>query len=389
MNIPSTGISSLAELGVTASAAEVNYVDGVTSAIQTQLDSLSTDIGAEEFLRASQDILLQLNIDGKQPLDSDLTTWAATTPPSSYAVGDLLYASAENTLSKLADVAVASYLRSGGVTTAPLWSTLKLPNSATANRIPYATSTNTWGESANLAFNGTSLIVGTGLYLTNIGGTEGGSIACGSGNGHLLFANGGVIVATFGNGGSLYGTVGVVFNEGGVDNNFRVESDTDANCFFIEGTGNGSVNVGTATEDASAKFQIASTTKGFLPPRQTTAQFAAISSKAEGLQAWDTDLHCPTAYDGTRVVLIPTVLVGSATLNFTGAAVEDLTITVTGAAVGDRVVLGVPATAFSDDTSILFFAGVSATNTVTVRIWNPESQDPTSGTFSVSVHKAG
>lgn len=36
-------------------------------------------------------------------------------------------------------------------------STLVLPNAATANRVPYATSTDTWGESANLTFDGTTL----------------------------------------------------------------------------------------------------------------------------------------------------------------------------------------------------------------------------------------
>jgi hypothetical protein len=41
-----------------------------------------------------------------------------------YAVGDLLYASTTTALSKLADVAVGSYLASGGVGTAPSWATL-------------------------------------------------------------------------------------------------------------------------------------------------------------------------------------------------------------------------------------------------------------------------
>lgn len=41
---------------------------------------------------------------------------------SSYAVGDLLYASATCTLSKLAGVATGQVLASGGVTTAPAWS---------------------------------------------------------------------------------------------------------------------------------------------------------------------------------------------------------------------------------------------------------------------------
>lgn len=81
---------------------------------------------------------------------------------TSYAVGDLLYASATTTLAKLADVAAGSYLRSGGITTAPLWSTLILPNAATAFRLPVATSINTIGE---LAASGA-----TGEYLAGVTG---------------------------------------------------------------------------------------------------------------------------------------------------------------------------------------------------------------------------
>lgn len=85
---------------------------------------------------------------------------------ASYAVGDLIYASGSTTLSKLADVAAGSYLRSGGVTTAPVWSTLVLPNSATANRVVYATSTNTYGESANLTFTGSVLTLAGQQLIT-------------------------------------------------------------------------------------------------------------------------------------------------------------------------------------------------------------------------------
>ena len=46
------------------------------------------------------------------------------TGQTSYAVGDLLYASGATALSKLADVAVGQYLASGGVSTAPAWATL-------------------------------------------------------------------------------------------------------------------------------------------------------------------------------------------------------------------------------------------------------------------------
>lgn len=77
---------------------------------------------------------------------------------ASYAVGDLLYASAGTTLSKLADVAAGSYLRSGGVTTAPVWSTTTLPNSATTGDIMYASGSNAY---ANLASVATGSVLGS------------------------------------------------------------------------------------------------------------------------------------------------------------------------------------------------------------------------------------
>jgi hypothetical protein len=80
----------------------------------------------------------------------------------SYTIGDLICASAATTLSSLADVAAGAYLRSGGVATAPLWSTLTLPNAATAYRLPVATSTNTIGELAAVGATGEYLAGATG-----------------------------------------------------------------------------------------------------------------------------------------------------------------------------------------------------------------------------------
>lgn len=69
----------------------------------------------------------------------------------SYTIGDLLYASATTTLSKLADVAAGSYLRSGGVATAPVWSTTTLPNSATIGDLLYASAANVYSNLADVA----------------------------------------------------------------------------------------------------------------------------------------------------------------------------------------------------------------------------------------------
>jgi hypothetical protein len=48
---------------------------------------------------------------------------------------------------------------------------------------------------------------------------------------------------------------------------------------------------GSAVSDASALVQINSTTRGFLPPRMTTAQKNAIGTPAAGLMVYDTNLN--------------------------------------------------------------------------------------------------
>lgn len=59
-----------------------------------------------------------------------------------YVVGDLLYASSTTALSRLADVAAGSYLRAGGVGTAPVWSTVAIPNAATIGDLWYGSAAN-------------------------------------------------------------------------------------------------------------------------------------------------------------------------------------------------------------------------------------------------------
>jgi hypothetical protein len=55
-----------------------------------------------------------------------------------------------------------SYLRSAGSGSPVVWSTLILPNAATANRLVYASASNTYGESANLTYDGTDFGLGSG-----------------------------------------------------------------------------------------------------------------------------------------------------------------------------------------------------------------------------------
>ena len=54
--------------------------------------------------------------------------------------------------------------------------------------------------------------------------------------------------------------------------------------------------------DASAKLQVDSTSRGFLPPRMTTTQKNAIASPATALQVYDTTLNVISIYNGTNWV---------------------------------------------------------------------------------------
>lgn len=59
-----------------------------------------------------------------------------------------------------------------------------------------------------------------------------------------------------------------------------------------------------STPVASAQLELRSTTKGFLPPRVTTIQKNAISSPAEGLFVYDTDLKRPCFFNGTSWITL-------------------------------------------------------------------------------------
>ena len=70
--------------------------------------------------------------------------------------------------------------------------------------------------------------------------------------------------------------------------------------FFLISLGlNAQTGIGTSTPDASAKLDVSSTTKGFLPPRMTTVQRNAIASPATGLTIYNTTINAFQVYNGT------------------------------------------------------------------------------------------
>lgn len=101
-------------------------------------------------------------VDMSTDVTGSLTAAAGGTGQTSYAVGDMLYASGATALSKLAAVSAGSFLRSAGVTTAPDWSTTKWPNSATQGDLLYASAANQYANLAAVAAGSFLRSAGTG-----------------------------------------------------------------------------------------------------------------------------------------------------------------------------------------------------------------------------------
>lgn len=99
------------------------------------------------------------------------------TNQSSYTTGDILYASASNTLSKLAGVATGNVLISGGVSTAPSWGKVGLTTHVSGN-LPVSNLNSGTGASSSTFWRGDgtwSSISGSGA--TSISGYVNGSIS--------------------------------------------------------------------------------------------------------------------------------------------------------------------------------------------------------------------
>lgn len=160
---------------------------------------------------------------------------------------------------------------------------------------------------------------------------------------------------------------------------------TNTASFYIDGAGSGGTNNFAAYVNAGLTRVAPATTAG---ASLRIPSGTAPTSPAEG-DIWNDGTNLKY-YTGGRTHSLDKILTGSATLDFPNTSSNssnDLTLTVTGAADGDPVAVGVPNACAS--LGGLYFAYVSAADTVTVRFHNTSGAgiDPPSATFKVTVSK--
>lgn len=99
------------------------------------------------------------------------------------------------------------------------------------------------------------------------------------------------------------------------------------NHFIVDFAGSSGFGLpnGTTTVAASAQVEIVSTTKGFLPPRMTTAQRDAISTPATGLSVYNTSTNTNDYYSGSAWLNVGQVLVPAN--NTTGFSISGSSLT--------------------------------------------------------------
>lgn len=124
-----------------------------------------------------------------------------------------------------------------------------------------------------------------------------------------FFGSTGSMGALLGNSGTSNGGVRLTANTGSICFfKFCNGSSVDKQGLIISEAKNGLSNLGNGAEiERTAILELQGKTKGFLPPRMTTAEMnaiATIATPATGLMIYDTDTNQWMGYDGTSWVII-------------------------------------------------------------------------------------
>lgn len=134
------------------------------------LTSATTVAGTEVLPIVQSSATVKVAISDLNPGLSTILATKGGTGQTTYAVGDLLYASTTTTLSRLADVATGNALISGGVTTAPSWGKIGLTTHVSGT-LPVANGGTNASSASITAFNnitGYTASGATGTTSTNL-----------------------------------------------------------------------------------------------------------------------------------------------------------------------------------------------------------------------------
>ncbi len=173
---------------------------------------------------------------------------------------------------------------------------LRVGLDGSANVIPLSSS----GAPANFGSSlGKSSVAWASVYASNF---YGGSTTYS----RYFFGSGGQMGALLGNTGTANQGVRLTANTGSICFfKFCNGSSVDKQGLIVSEGKNGLSNLGTTSEiDRSAILELQGKTKGFLPPRMTTAEMNAIPSPATGLMVYDTTTNQWMGYDGTSWVIL-------------------------------------------------------------------------------------
>jgi hypothetical protein len=131
-----------------------------------------------------------------------------------------------------------------------------------------------------------------GAYLKGIGNLEAWAYVTAQSN------TSGLRVMRFGNRTNRFSIQRLTDNEASITATpFSIANNAPSDSFYMES--GGGIGLGTATPSTRAVLDLTSTTRGFLPPRMTTAQRDAITSVPAGLMIYNTSTNKLNFYNGT------------------------------------------------------------------------------------------
>jgi hypothetical protein len=165
---PTTNLSGVSTnaVGIQNSFSRSDHSHAITGAALTKVDdtNVTLSLGGSPTSALLNAASLTLGWTGT------LSETRGGTAQSTYTEGDILYASAANTLSKLPIGSAGAFLRSSGTTVS--WSTTTFPNAATAGDLIYASSLNNF-DVLPVGTNGQVLkvVAGVPTWSTDIVGT--------------------------------------------------------------------------------------------------------------------------------------------------------------------------------------------------------------------------